>query len=426
MTATIASSASRLEPNPYKPSRFRIGIYHSDCQTSGVTRYVDAILDHISNRDEFEVTFFCSQNSPYEPRAGIRCVTLPERTAPESHEAIDAELNLGHARPRSSLLRLAWRRCAPEALKLWAGYLQDARRLADCFRRCPVDLLHIQLVNVEEGTLAARLARVPRVLGTLHIDTHNSRYRDLLLEFISNRALTRAIAVSETIKRQWVRRTCLHSDRVTTIANGVDPGRYCRHSDQATARNHLGIPENALLVGSIGRLALQKGYSDLLDAMAVLIPEYPDLALVIAGDGPERQRLTDQAHRLNISKRVYFLGHRVDVQPVLDSIDIFALPSLWEALPFSLLEAMSTGLPAVGTRVAGVPEVIVQGQTGLLVRPSKPKEFADALKMLIDSQELRRSMGHRARIRVIQSFNEAFMVARTFDTYREMLQVKTS
>jgi len=402
--------------------RPRIGLYDPSRGTNGVSKYVEMIL-HGINIDEYEVILFCRATSPYHPRDGVHKVILAEESTTDSIAGhVPVEERMRKKRWQEFLSR-CWRAISPAPLRLWAGYLRDAVGLARLFRLWPVDLIHVQLAGAEEAALAARLAGISKVVGTFHIDSSRSRIRDLVLEMVTNHCLDLGIAVSESTRSDWVQRTFLKPDRVHTIPNGVDPTKVQRRTDTRTARLQIGFPPmvDGLVVGTVGRLVPQKGHTYLLQAIALLAPSYPDLYLVIAGDGPLRQDLLDEASSLAISNRTLFLGHQDDVQGVLDALDIFALPSLWEAMPFALLEGMAAGLPSVGTAVAGVPEAISHGETGFLVPAADFRQFARALKVLIESPDLRSRFGTAARQKVINHFDVNRQMQQLFQVYREML-----
>jgi glycosyltransferase involved in cell wall biosynthesis len=235
-------------------------------------------------------------------------------------------------------------------------------------------------------------------------------------------ALDRAVAVSSATKADWVRRARVSPARVVVIPNGIAPSSFERPSDLAAARRRLGLPtDRRTVIAAVGRLAPQKGYNFLLEAVALLSRDYPELTVALAGEGPSQQELTEQSRMLGIADRVHFLGFQPDVRPVLQAADVFALPSLWEAMPYALLEAMASALPVVGTEVAGVPEVIIPGETGFLVPPRDSQGFAAALRPLLDSPSLRERMGKAGRERVASHFSLTDMRRRTLDLYRELL-----
>jgi len=269
-------------------------------------------------------------------------------------------------------------------------------------------------------------------MGTFHVDSTYDLHRQRsgmthrLLEHLSNHCLQTGIAVSEATKRDWVRRTHIPAARVVTIHNGIDPEKFQRQRIRAEARLQLGLPEKSLLVGGLGRLDEAKGFEYLLTAAARLRSEFPSLVVVIAGDGPLRKPLEATASQLGISQVVRFLGFQQDVQSVLDALDLFALPSLCEACPYAVLEAMATELPVVGATVGGVPELMVEGKTGLLVPPRDADRLAAALRTVLKDAELRNRMGIAGRERVIRNFQEQDMVRETIDLYRRALGSKRS
>jgi glycosyltransferase involved in cell wall biosynthesis len=300
--------------------------------------------------------------------------------------------------------------------------------LARLLRKHPVDLFHTQYTGCEEAPVAARIVGAHHVIGTFHVnstlDLNRTRsgpaYR--VLENLSNHCLDAAIAVSRATGRDWIERTHIPARRVVTVYNGIDPDRFARQRSRADARRHLGLPEDALVVGGLGRLDEAKGFAYRIAAAARLQGEVPNLVVAIAGEGPLRKSLENEAAQLGVAQRVRFLGFQRDVQLTLDALDVFALPSLSEALPYAVLEAMACGLPVVGTTVGGVPEIIVPGETGFLVPPCNPNALAERLRILLRDADLRARMGMVGRERVIRHFHERDMVRQTIQLYREVLR----
>jgi glycosyltransferase involved in cell wall biosynthesis len=173
----------------------------------------------------------------------------------------------------------------------------------------------------------------------------------------------------------------------------------------------------------VGRLEPAKGCGDLIEALSLLRREFPQALAVIAGSGGLREQLEARAQARGVSDRVVFLGFQPDVNLVLDAIDVFVIPSLSETLGYALLEAMAHELPAVGTDVGGIPEVIVPGATGFLAAARSPLALATAARPLLASASLRECMGRAGRERVVTHFHEADMVRRTLAVYRNLLQV---
>lgn len=406
--------ASSLGLHRWRP---RLGVYCPGAGTGGPWRYVHAILAGI-DPDEFDVTVFCDLPGAYEPRPWVKVVSLggPVSQPGGTTVAVPAD----RSAKRSVLTRLA-----PKTVRLWAGFGREARRLGRLIRLHPVDLFHTQNTGCEESPVAAKLAGVRSVLGTFHVNSALDLRRvrsgppHRLLEMVSNRCLDTAIAVSRATKRDWVRRSHIPASRVVTIHNGIDPEKFRRRRGREAARHALGLPENALVVGGLGRLDEAKGFTYLLDAATKLRSEFPTLIVAIAGAGPLREALEHQTATLGLSHVVRFLGFQSDVQAVLDALDVFAIPSLSEALPFALLEAMATELPAVGAAVGGIPEVIVPGETGFVVPARNPDRLATSFRVLLRDADLRTRLGVAGRARVVRDFHERDMVAKTIDIYRQ-------
>lgn len=365
------------------------------------------------------MSVFCDLPGAYEPRPWVKVVPLDVVAAAPSATAGAATSEAPVAK------RLALPRLAPKAVRLWVGFGAQTRRLARLLRRHPVDIFHTQNTGCEESPVAAKLAGVRHVIGTFHVDStydlHGARSGPThrLLEVVSNRCLDTAIAVSRATKRDWVRRSHIPAARVVTIHNGIDPDKFHRRQSREAARTALGLSADGLIVGGLGRLDEAKGFTYLLDAAARLSTEFPNLTVAIAGAGPLREPLEQQAIRLGLRNVVRFLGFRSDVQPVLDALDVFAMPSLSETLGYALLEAMATELPAVGSAVGGIPEVIVPGETGFVVPPRNADRLAEGLRVLLRDAELRMRMGAAGRTRVGRDFHERDMVRKTIDLYRQ-------
>ncbi len=179
-----------------------------------------------------------------------------------------------------------------------------------------------------------------------------------------------------------------------------------------------------LVMGTARRLIRFKGIEYLLDAAAVLRPEFPDLRVEIAGTGPERENLEQRAARLGLTGRVEFLGWVNDLNAVLPRWDVFVIPSLEEGFGIAALEGMAVGLPVVASAVGGLPEIVEDGISGWLVPPGNVEALASRLRLLLSSQELRLRMGAAAQARVRDHFSSAQMAENFARYYDEILGEK--
>ena len=175
-------------------------------------------------------------------------------------------------------------------------------------------------------------------------------------------------------------------------------------------------------IGTACRLVPIKDVMTLVEALVRLRDDVPDVHLEIAGDGPERARLEREVAARGLTGAVSFLGWRTDIRAVMSGWDVFALPSLEEGLPIAALEAMAVGLPVVASAVGGIPELVVDGQTGWLVPPGDPGVLAQRLRTLLLNSELRRAMGSAGRNRARQHFSIEQMVKAITRIYDRVLQ----
>ena len=182
---------------------------------------------------------------------------------------------------------------------------------------------------------------------------------------------------------------------MVVIYNAVDWSQLQQTMAPGALRASVGIPAGAPLAGIIARLTEQKAHRDLFDALAAT-PGLEPLHLLVVGDGELREELRARVDGLGLSSRVHFLGARRDLGDLLAAIDLFVMPSLWEGLPLSMVLAMGAGLPVVATRVAGIPEVVQDGVTGLLVPPTDVPALGAALTRLASDPHLRLTLGTAA------------------------------
>jgi glycosyltransferase involved in cell wall biosynthesis len=216
---------------------------------------------------------------------------------------------------------------------------------------------------------------------------HNALYRK-----VSER-INGFIAVSEEVE-QAIRQTIrVDQRRITTICNGVDVRRYRRKVNRVAIRTSLGLAEEDHVMILVGTLKEQKGHSYLIQAAAPLIAQNNNLHILFPGDGPLRTSLQQQVQQLGLEKHIHFLGSRKDIPDLLAASDYFVLPSLWEGLAMALIEAMASGLPVIATCVSGSQQVVVSGETGLLVPPGDVDQLRQAIAEMMANPERAKKMG---------------------------------
>jgi glycosyltransferase involved in cell wall biosynthesis len=260
-------------------------------------------------------------------------------------------------------------------------------------------ILHVHgYAAADFGRLAARRLGAALVLHEHFADPRMPAYQGVADRLLSG-LTDRAIAVSASTRDFLVRERHVPAGRVRLIWNGAPLDAFAPVSADVArdARRSLGVAEDALVVGTIGRLSEQKGHRYLIEAAAALLPPRPRAHLVIVGDGDQMDALRTQAATLGIASRVTLAGHRADVPALLGAIDVFAISSTYEGTPLALFEAMAAGKAIVSTAVDGCREVLEDGVTALLVPPRDPAALAAALGRVVDDATLRRSLAGNAR-----------------------------
>lgn len=269
--------------------------------------------------------------------------------------------------------------------------------------------------------LAGPFAGSPWILGGLRVAEHQKRWH-LTLDRLTSRLGCGSVCVSEGVRRFSVEQGGLDPDRLTVIPNGVDPSRF--YEAVPTPRESLGVPEEAYLALTVGRLDVQKGLPDLLEAVERIGESSGSWRLAIVGDGPLRGWLHDQvASRPGLSCRVLILGRRGDVPSLMRSADLLIHAAHWEGMPNVVLEAMAAGLPVVSTAVEGSVDLVTPGRTGWLVPIGDTPKLAEAIRTALADREAARRMGGAGRLRVESDFATSRMVASYEELWARVLGV---
>jgi glycosyltransferase involved in cell wall biosynthesis len=273
-----------------------------------------------------------------------------------------------------------------------------ARDIVSLVRRTGAHILHVHgYAAADFGRVAARLAGARLVLHEHFADPRMPGYQALADRLLA--PLTdAAIAVSGSTRDFLVRERFVPRERVRLVWNGAPLDEFAPVPRERArrVRREMGLPDDAVVVGTVGRLNAQKGHVHLVDA-AALLRHVDSLRFLIAGDGDLLGELRERARAAGVSDRFVFAGHRTDVPDVLGAMDVFCLSSLYEGTPLALFEAMAAGKPIVSTAVDGCREVLTDGVTGLLVPPADPAALADALERVAGSPALRAELSRRAR-----------------------------
>lgn len=273
------------------------------------------------------------------------------------------------------------------------------------------EVVHTHLDVIKYAAAAAKLAGVPRCVHTVHNVAEKEaegKAQRLINGFYFRHGWSVPVALSPEVRRSIVSFYGLKQEQVRVAYNGVDLSRCLPKEDYSVGE--------CFRILHIGRFNEQKNHELLLKVFGKLAQEDPRLRLSLIGEGELRQETEKQARALGIEDRVSFLGAQSNVYPYLQKADLFLLPSRYEGIPMTIIEAMGTGLPIVATAVGGVPDMLRNGVDGFAV-PCEEGEILAACRRLIDDEALRESFGRAARENAVR-FSSQTMGKRYLDIYK--------
>jgi glycosyltransferase involved in cell wall biosynthesis len=304
----------------------------------------------------------------------------------------------------------------------------DTVTLCRLMRRERFDVIHLHLAFPGlVGRIAARAAGARCVLYMLHnISAHDyARPATRMLFATVERALGRwtdhFIAGSHAIRQKVIEKRLASPDRITTIHYGLDVSRFDHLPARAAMRRELGLPPDAPVVATVCRLEKQKGLGYLQEAFRRVCQQVPQAILLVVGKGPLEASMRAFAAQQGLEGSVRFLGWRSDIPRVLAAVDVLALASLWEAFGLIFAEAGLARVPVAATRVEGIPEVVRDGETGLLVPPEDAGALAEAILTLLCNRDLAARMGATGDAYIRANFTTDRMVLRHIEFYQKLL-----
>jgi glycosyltransferase involved in cell wall biosynthesis len=253
-------------------------------------------------------------------------------------------------------------------------------------------------------------------------DSRTARWRHRTLDRSLDRYVTRYIAISESIARELIQAHSLPAEKVVVVPTGVDITPFLAEQDCASARLALGVPVDAPVVGLAGRFSAHKGLRDLVTAMPEIIRRVPGVRFVVGGSGLLESQLRNQAVALGVADSIVWPGHVLNMPRFLSALDVFVSSATTEAFGIALIEAAAAGVPTVATRVGGADEIVIDGETGLLVAPHDSTALAQAVVGLLDDRHTAVKLAEHARRRAIIEFAPERMVAGTLAVYADALR----
>lgn len=244
--------------------------------------------------------------------------------------------------------------------------------------------------------------------------------RNAVTRWLYARAAAHVVTTGELLRQQLIRDLHLEETHVTSVPTGIDLARYAAR-DKSVARRELGLAEDGCIIGIIATLRSWKGHRYLLDAFAQL--DDKQARLLIVGAGPGFDNLTRQAEELGVSARVTMPGNQAEVAPWFAALDVFVLPSYAnEGVPQAIMQAQASGLPVISTPVGSIPEIVADGETGLLVPPRDTEALKAAIDRLLNDAALRRRLGAAALAQARERFSDSRMVDRMEAIFRQVVE----
>jgi glycosyltransferase involved in cell wall biosynthesis len=288
-----------------------------------------------------------------------------------------------------------------------------------------IDIVHAHGTRANTNILwAAKSLKIP-IIYTVHgWSFHDDQQLivkkiRVLTENLLVKNVKYTVAVSESSKETGQK--YINGFEGIVINNGINLKKFDPQLTSTCIREKYGISHEITLVGFISRITKQKDPFTMLDAFYRVLQHDKTIKLLMVGDGDMKSQVVDKARSLGIDDSIYFDGFREDVPELLNAIDIYCLPSLWEGLPIGLLEAMAMEKAIIATNVDGSKEVVSHGENGILIKPEKPQELADAILWLHKNVKSRMSMQAQARKSVYKMYNVANMTRQIENLYHQAL-----
>lgn len=323
-------------------------------------------------------------------------------------------------------------------------YRLSSRKLKEVGRKFSIDIAHVNLPLVPSFAVPKTLGEA--LVATVHstwkgendalkhepffmLNTNEKIVRSFnhILRFFEYRLLRRSdkiIAVSNYTKKELLKNYHLNANKIKVVYNGVDVRKFRPAKNKDKVKKELGL-NNDIIILYVGRLYSRKGLSTLLRAAPIVLRKFNNVKFVISGKGfqKEEKKFRTLADNLKIGEKILFVGYFPDekLPKLYQASDIFVFPSIYENMPFALLEALASALPVVTTRVGGIPEVIDDGRNGLLVNPLEFLDLADKILFLLENPGFASEIGFSGRKTVEEKFDWRNIVRQTLEVYDEVL-----
>ncbi|MFH1622843.1 MAG: glycosyltransferase family 4 protein [Candidatus Omnitrophota bacterium] len=305
-------------------------------------------------------------------------------------------------------------------------------KLYNFIKRNKFDIVHTHTSKAGIlGRVAARLAGVPIIFHTPHGSIFHSIYYGPRAIFLLSRLENFVASFTDKIincanneRKDFLEHNISTEDKYTTIYWGIRQDEFLKAYDRDSKRERLGISAETILIGNITRLVSEKGHMFCLEAFKITLEVLPNAKLLIAGDGILREKIEEKIKQLDLSSNVIMLGHRKDVAELLNCLDISVHTSAWEGTPLAIIEAMLMGKAIIATRVGGIPELINNGKTGILIPSGDRGALAEAIIKLAKDRMFANSIGQAAQDYAKEKFTVESMMRKITNLYESFVYSK--
>ena len=306
------------------------------------------------------------------------------------------------------------------------------KELLDLMSKEHFDVVHTHNRDADVvGLISAKKSNVSLIISTIHdflnIDESGQRKMNFPL-WKYNRILKKIphklIAISDSIKTNILEKLKVNQDKVITIYNGTDLSMFPDNVDIDNKKKEFNIPDNVSVVGVVGRLIIQKGHQYFLESIPFILRENKNILFLVVGKGKLKEGLELLAKNLNISQYVRFIGYRRDVNIIIRLMDIVIVPSIFEAFGRVVTDSMACSKPIIAARVGGLEEIMVDGETGVLVPPKDAQAIANAIIGLLKDKIKAKQLGENGRKRVEEKFNGILFVDNTEKLFKDLIKEK--
>lgn len=387
----------------------RIKILYISQATGGVKRHITFLAERL-NKNQFEVV------GCFAPRDRIKGVN------PNKEGYLESFHRLGL---RTISLDM-YREIRP-LHDVWA-----LLKLVRILRRERWDIVHTHSSKAGFlGRIAARLAGVPVVIHTPNAFVFDRPPRSflnlfyILLERIAGRFCDALIAVSPSEEQLARHARVVAPEKIVLICNGIDLKEMVCEVDPGAKKKALGLPEGNPMILTIGRFAPQKSPGMFLEVAKRILAQHQEATFVMVGDGPLLEKVQQQVEREGLREHLFVLDWRSDIKEILASCDVYVLSSLWEGLPYTVLEAMAFRKPVVATAARGTRDLVQEGVTGYLVGLQDDEKMAERILTLLSDKTLARQMGEKGRLRIEKEFTLEVHLQKTTLLYQRLFSEKT-